>query len=1384
MGHFLQAIVYILFSILFAGVKLLSGEALYAAQGKQLIYENNQFYKSSSLTTEHGLPANGINDIMQDQQGYIWIASFNGLVRYDGLSIKEYNVSNVEGLNSNRFHVVMQDRSGNIWAGVQDNTLLKIAANKTSVHTIRIDGADVRAEVTALSEGPDGAIWIGAHSGLFRFSEGEFTRIDAVPRHTVKYITHSYTHTYIVQQENIYRAEHDGSKVSLTMSLSGGTLDATGSNAAERAVEPSSFFVSIAPEDDFYWLLTNKDLFKIEYDRTQIRHTISGAALGFNNLLGLSLEEGRMFVYGSHGLSELFIPAPESDDQRLTIRSFSDQFIRNMVIDYEGTFWLATRAGGVKRFVPTPINIDSGFASLSQTAITSVTGSADGAVWFGTNCDGLYRYFENELEQFSSEYGFANTCIWSVFEQSDGTIWAGTWSDGVYFRPPDAVMFQKFEAWDYSDDSIVLALFEDSAGVIWFGTYSQGLVRWDGETAEIIRDESGNKIATVRDIFEDEQNTLWIATDRGVGYVKDGRFLAQPKFDILSTNAFRTIARDAHGRFLFGSFGGGMVVYSPGQAPFAVTAESGLLDETISQLTTDHNGNLWIGGNRGLFMIDSLHAERFFTGESTYLPVTPFGVAEGMPNRETTGGFSPSLHLSDSGILYIPTVQGLAEIHTNQMRLNRKPPNTLIEEIIVDGVAFLPSEIDDIPHNVQQLVFRFTALSFMNPDYVRFQYRLEGFHTEWQSAGRLREAVFTSLPPGDYTFLVKATNNAGIRTEQAVGLSFHVTPPFWQTIWFYGLLIAISIGGSLGFTRYQINAGIRRENNLQQTVKEQTAAITREKNRVEEALNALKESKAITEQQALRLEDLNRQKNSFFANISHELRTPLTLIKGHTDLALNGKYGSLSEPLQTLFVQLEGNIGRLSLQIEQLLQLSRIESGTEQLHKVPLNMYQLALHLQSMFLSWADQKGITLIVELSGNQDAAWVHADKSKMEQVLINLISNAIKHTEKGGRVAIITQAAGKNFGNRVGLRVKDTGSGIPEDSLPFLFDRFFQASNAQKGGIGLGLAVVKEWVGMHQGEVRVNSKLGEGSAFQVFLPALQTEANQPTPETGPGAKEESVIIHPAVKTVMFEDLKIRRQFSVKPGKTNREHLPLILIAEDEAGLQEYLHELLIENYRVHIVNNGLEGLEAARELMPDLIISDIMMPVMDGFDFCRKLRNDPTLNFIPFVMLTARTDEEHQLAGLQKGADAYLPKPFNAGLFVETVKNQIDAKKRLWAKFANDQSYLDSAGLSGKDELFDKFEKLIIQQLNNEELNIAQLSEQLHVSQRQLQRKIKDLTGLTPKQYVVQKRLQTAHKLLKNNAGSVSEVAYAVGYGSLSQFSSAFKKEFGVSPSESID
>ncbi|AXJ01166.1 ligand-binding sensor domain-containing protein [Cyclonatronum proteinivorum] len=810
-------------------MQLLGGGVLYAAQSQQLIFERNQFYQSASLTTEHGLPANGINDIIQDQQGYIWIATFNGLVRYDGLSYKEYNVSNVEGLNSNRFHVVIQDRKGNIWAGVQDNTLLMIAGNTSSVYTIRIDGADVRAEVTALSEGPDGAIWIGAHSGLFRFSDGLFTRIDAIPRQTIKHITHSDTHTYIVQQENIYRAKHDGSEVSLSMSLSGGTLIAPGNSTAEMAVESSSFFVSIAADEDFYWLLTNKDLFKVQSARTQIQHKISGAALGFNNLLGISLQDGRMFMYGSHGLFELIFPVGERVDQRVRIRSFSDQFIRNMVIDYEGTFWLATRAGGVLRFVPTPINIDSGLASLNQTAITSITGSRDGAVWFGTNCDGLYRYFENELKQFRYEYGFANSCIWSVYEQSDGTIWAGTWSDGVYFRPPDARMFQKFEDWEHSDDSIVLAIFEDSAGVIWFGTYSQGLVRWDGETAEIIRDMSGNKIAVVRDLFEDEHNKLWIATDRGVGFVQDGRFLSKPELDILSTNAFRTIARDANGRFLFGSNGGGMVVYSPGQVPLAVTAESGLLDESISQLTTDHRGNIWLGGNRGLFMIDSLHAERFFSGESTDLPITPFGVAEGMPNRETTGGFSPSLHLSESGILYIPTVQGLAEIHTEQMNLNRKPPNTLIEEIIIDGVSFLPDEVDDIPHNVQQLVFRFTALSFMNPEYVRFQYMVKGFHTEWQAAGRQREAVFTSLPPGNFTFRVRATNNAGIQNDQDVGLSFKITPPFWQTLWFYGLLIVISAGGGLAFTRYQIKAGIRREYNLQQTVKEQTAAITREK---------------------------------------------------------------------------------------------------------------------------------------------------------------------------------------------------------------------------------------------------------------------------------------------------------------------------------------------------------------------------------------------------------------------------------------------------------------------------------------------------------------------------------------------------------------------------
>lgn len=1353
-----------LFTVLVIGLSDLA-----AAETKQPGYTEESFLIERGITTRDGLPANGVTDLIQDSRGYIWASTYNGLVRYDGESFKEYNVSTVEGLDGNRFISVHEDPEGNIWAGQENNTVIAIRPDTVEVFEIDYEkfGYNVQvAELMNYSE-KDDAIWVGTTSGLFLLEAGRFEYIDHFPNSVVETLVQDGEWIFVQFQQMLYQYHHEQNEVRKTAWIEDGNIITPNYRISGKEIFDSiSFRMSdLLVRDSALWLLTNAGMVKIyeeEYQPVFRHHDIS---LRFSHTF--EFIDKKLLVAGTKGV----ISIEGVLDDKLHSTQITDNYtINKVLVDHEGSIWIATQANGIRQFVSTPINTEAEFEDLQETAVTAVIEDHNQHLWVATNCDGVYRFAGKETHHYA-EHEMYNTCIWSVLETSKGTIWFGSWGGGLYrFNPElqgsDVDSFQEFRPElliDEYDFNAVLALHEDEQGRIWVGSYDGGLLRINGDEITPVPDKNGSQVSAVRGFYEKSKGTLWVATDNGIGYVEEDRLIKPEKFDVLSTNNFRTINKGPDGRLWFGSNGGGLAIYESNEEPVRLTAEQGLDDETISQLWFDRDGNLWLAGNKGIFYVDREQYKAFLADEIEEVRTIRLSEDEGMPVRETTGGFHPSSHMTDNGILNIPTVRGIVEVHTGKMRLNTEPPQVYIEEVRVESQMFKPDEIDILKHDARDIVIRFSALSFMNPNRNQYKYKLEGFHDHWHVPGDNREVIFSSLPPGEYTFKVQAANNHGYWNEEGASIAFTVSPPFWQTYPFYMFMSLIIGGGLYGLVRYRIRWLKLREEELNRIVVEQTHTIRREKERAENR-------RAIIEKQTSKLKELDEVKSRFFANISHELRTPLTIIKGVVRQVLNGHYGEIPESIARKINEVEVNADRLTNQIDQLLELSRLETGKVEIN---LEVYDISaqIHsLYSMFYSMAEAKKIDF--KLRSPSKEVWINSDQEKTEHIISNLISNALKYTGEYGEVIIqLTEHSSNVSADKLSISVSDNGAGIPEEYKKHIFDRFRQGPQTGEQGTGLGLALVKEWTEMLGGEVQLQSQSSLGTTIMVELPGNMEGLSIP-------------------REVTFGKPKpIPINISEKPGSEEeeseefREEKKTILVVEDHSELRGYLRDVLSDRFNVKTTANGKDGLTVAKSILPDIIITDVMMPEMDGYEFCRNLKKDPEVNFIPVIMLTARADEKDELAGLEKGADAYITKPFNEEKLLKTVHNQIDSRTRLWQKFNEEQIISKLLPRSEGDNLLSELNKKIDEKLNDPELKIEDIARSLHITQRQLQRKIKDETGLTPKKYLIKRRLKAARSLLLNGAGSISEVGYAVGFNNLSLFSGYFRDEYGKLPSEYI-
>ncbi len=768
-----------------------------------------------------------------------------------------------------------------------------------------------------------------------------------------------------------------------------------------------------------------------------------------------------------------------------------------------------------------------------------------------------------------------------------------------------------------------------------------------------------------------------------------------------------------------------------------------LKDETVYPYDGQSNGALWLNVKNGL-KEQLVKIETSGKGAMpTYYPFST--VATSLKDPFSTINFHSSEDKLFFGIL--------DEIITYDLTLVEskiEQPDIIISKVATSKIARQFSTdsvvLDNLAYNNSLLSFSYASPNYKDAQNKQYQYKLVGFDEKWSEPSSQNSKEYTSLPPGDYTFKVKALNDYFVESPEAT-VSFRVSPPwFWNniSILFYILL--------LGLSTYLISQW-------------RTQALKRKNQALEEAIN---KAVAETQRQADEIAHLYEVKNRFFSNISHELRTPLTLILGPSSDLMEDDALKANQKNKLTFIN--NNAKRLLRLINQLLDLSKLEAGKLDLKASQQDIIQMISTITESFSSMSVTQGIQLT--FSSDEDELYVFYDVDKMEKVLINLLSNAMKFTKSGGKVDVSVT----RDDNSCVIRVEDSGVGINQDQLPYIFDRFFQADNRESReheGTGIGLSLAKELVELHGGTIEAESKHNQGSSFTVVLRLGREHL-----------KEHQFAKSKSGSPKAIEPMVESPTESVPHDSDNSPH-ELILLVEDNAEMRSYIKSHFGNDYRVLEAENGQVGFEMAKEHVPDLIISDVMMPKMDGTELCKRIKDTEATSHIPVILLTAKASEEDKIKGLNIQADAYLAKPFNKLELQAQVKNLITNRKKLQRRFAKTTliSPKEIAVTSMEQQFLEKLVNEIEENIDNETFGVEQLAEAINLSRSQVHRKMVSLTNQTPSLFIRKYRLERAKKLLEQGAGRVSDIAFQVGFSSPSYFTKCFVEEFGKTPKDLV-
>lgn len=1364
---------------------------------------------------------NAVLKMYQDSPGFLWFASKIGLIRYDGLRFLTfpYDAVNEQSLTNDDPEFIYQDKQGILWLThvggflTSFDPITEEATRYTLPDSLRTIGVNLWSHCVV--EDHEGSLWVGTNQGLFRLDQD---------RKKIERFLHD--------ENNLNSLSHNDIK-ELYLDSEGTLWIGTGFPWAEDKYPTTNL------QSDFSGGLHRYRPETEDFER--FVHDPNHASSLRDERIGAIFEDSRKDFWvgtwgdGLHkmdrntGIFQHFPYDPKKPEQlsiafqkNIPIEVQTNNHVTFIGEDLKKRIWIGTWGGGLnvhdpitektKHFENKPDNTNS----LPVNSIWDFYVTRDGVIWF---CSGgknwIFKANEEgnqfpfiDLRPFLNNETFDFTCI---IEDREGNVWLGTKGSGlIHFNPKSKALIDHYRYDSNSSYSLsansVTGIHEDHQdGTIWVST-SRGLNHLDPKTGNFKRYQFNpynqgslayySGLRDVRPIFQDHRGDIWVVTGHNpkgglnrvnretdhfqnfafdsknpesIGentvwaihedkdsnlWVGGSRFLDRYQyktgvfehFDLpLGVKGVREIVSDRNGKIWFRSMSNELAQLNPKSGLIRLFNKSNGLIPTdkIFALYEGNDHRIWIRSENALLVLDP-HSEEFQSYPSPP-DLSPDLFYYGfLAERQLYG----ANFVNPGGTHLYPERGGYYAFDPDDIQVdeNISPPTIIISELIVGDQRIVPGKASllkepiwatkslRLAHHQNSFSLAIACLDFRNPRANQLEFRLDDYDQEWRTDHQDGLAIYKQLAPGKYLFRARGASGNGSWNQEGVLLQINIAPPWWQTIWAMALFIGLILGGMLVTFRFQLNR---------------------------------KMAKAETQ----RLRELDQVKTRLYTNITHEFRTPLTIIAGMTEQVKENPKRRLQESLNLI----KRNSDKLLNLVNQMLDLRKLESGTMPVNWQQADIINFLKYILDSFSVYAEGKKVQL--HFLAEQESFIMDFDPDKIQQIISNLLSNALKFTKEGGNVYISVRKQSSPPNNNqntpseaLEIQVKDTGIGISESQLPHIFDRFYQANDhlvGQAEGTGIGLALTRELVKLLHGEVMVQSRVGEGTTFTLILPVFRKASP---------AEIQSLISEQTSGLIADQTTLVSKE---KSGIHSEDDTPLILIVEDNRDVVYYLRSCLQKYYRLEVAENGQEGIDKALEIIPDLIISDIMMPEVDGYTLCDTLKKDERSNHIPIVLLTAKADHASKIKGLQKGADAYLAKPFNQEELLVRLQQLLELRRKLQLKYKSENFAIETA-TQKEDEFVIRVRQLIMDHLDDDSYSIPLLSRDLQINRVHLHRKIKALTGKTAAHFIRQIRLQEGRRLLLNTDLHISEIAYNIGFKDPAYFTRVFTELYGESPS----
>ncbi|MGL1885786.1 MAG: response regulator [Reichenbachiella sp.] len=1359
------------------------------AQPNKLLTKNIYF---EQLEQELGLSHQTINCVLQDYEGYLWIATWSGLIKYDGYSTKVFRADNkLEGyLRSNKVVNLFESSDSTLWVCTRTGGLYRKSKGRDYFKQYTHDPNDPHSisniHVWSMAEDLNGGLWVGTELGLNHFDPKTEKFKSWVQGDSVNTLSQSFITSLITDDKGQLWV---GTEFGVNL-LRDGTSD---DPKFERIFyyEDSEYmglhnyiygltYFENSGQSAVYWV-TKMGLKKYS-DGALASYEWNNKPSGFNLFRCLVLVESNdpiILVGSDRGLSMFNIKKSQFENftgDSDKVVNLSQNTITSLLFDSKGILWAGTKKG-LNKYDSYDNNIalikTNDFDS-TNSMITGANQLVNGDIWISTLGGGLFRFDDNdgrkELNRYKirieGEVDFSDF-IQKLNIDHEGNVWVGTAGAGLYVFDPKYVDDQTNEIRVYKSynsesesgifDNYIMSLSEsNSGGGMWVGTWSKGFFLINPLGEVIAFDDPRIMDKAIMSIQEGENGVLWLGTmGSGMIKVKIQNYeiveYEEYKFRMesagISNNFIGVIFVDSNHNLWVGTEDG-LNMYNKKENRFELLNEKyPLLPKDVVSIVEDRSGLLWLATYDGVTLIDlskeDLYVNHFDTKDRIQGGIFINGVGILLQNDQVLLGGSNGLNLIDP----------------KDITQNSNHPNVVIDKVLIENKELMPDAITNgrviidksinlidtiyLDHSEDNISFEFTALHFANPGKVQYSYKLDGFDQEWNYTNAERRfARYTNMGDGVYVFYVKATNDDGIWSENSCQLTVVIAPPWWKTNWaIFGyvflVLLFLALFRKLIFIRLNYEHDLKFE-------------------RLEKENN----------------EKLNKSRLQFFTNISHEFRTPLTLITGLVQQIMS--QGKVGPHIQKQLKGVSLNTNRLERLINQLLDFRKAEYGSLKLRVAQGNFYKFVKEVKLSFDNLAEQRNIYLEFETSSNVIQAYF--DRDQFEKIIFNLLSNAFKHSPEGATIKVqLSELEGTII-----LSVIDEGGGIAPDVMKHIFDRFYSGDQDTGTGSGIGLALSKSLVTLHHGEITAENNDGKGAKFEVRIPKGKEHF-----------EEEEIIIdfEDSDQVGLYQDVLVMNNEGglgedlMPPAHKDVSNLKRILLVEDNVEVRQLIKSLFQYDYAVFEAENGKEGLELAKENNPDLIISDVMMPVMDGFSLCKAIKKDLETSHIPVILLTARTSYIYNIEGLDKGADDYITKPFHIEILKLKVKNLIEARDQVHLmieKSGHLKLEPKMITVTSADELFvQKSIEIIEEHMGNSEYTVVGFGKEIGLSRMQLYRKLKTLTGKSPNEFIRMMRIKRSAQLLRTGGLNVSEVAYQVGFTDPAYFRKCFKEQFGQTP-----